>query len=403
MALTCGSHNVADIRDWNGVDPTGTNECSTGIQAAIDSGETYIHAGRGKYKVGNTLKFGSNTSNYKSTKFVGDGCSDASGNAATEFRWYGAANGAMMQMTSCQHCYFSDFMLDGSWANAPGYGLLVTAVNAGGGASHENTFERISALHINGSPGIGLDLNGDFYSNNQDASTSIYRDIRLYHCLTAVRQLGNQSISNVLEDIECAYYTTGINFQKGDIRMLRCKFTGDTTSVDDVYVENTADWASIYDSYHEIFSAGPATRHAYNFPDGSRPYSTVMVGNRVLWGLTSGTPLFYRQFGSFTLIGGSFDGAPSGTSSLSIDAPGSGEGTTITGVTLGSFIKIRRTGNNAAGMYNGSLWLPNDAEPMCDASTRGQLLMVQGGSGVKDTVRVCAKDAANAYAWRTLY
>jgi hypothetical protein len=35
--------------------------------------------------------------------------------------------------------------------------------------------------------------------------------------------------------------------------------------------------------------------------------------------------------------------------------------------------------------------------------TRGQVCLVQGGTGVKDTVSICAKDGADAYAWRSLY
>ena len=31
------------------------------------------------------------------------------------------------------------------------------------------------------------------------------------------------------------------------------------------------------------------------------------------------------------------------------------------------------------------------------------LLVTQGAAGVKDNVEVCAKDAANVYAWRTIY
>lgn len=43
------------------------------------------------------------------------------------------------------------------------------------------------------------------------------------------------------------------------------------------------------------------------------------------------------------------------------------------------------------------------AKPICDASTRGTFWVTQAGAGVKDSVEVCAKDAADAMAWRTLY
>ncbi len=39
----------------------------------------------------------------------------------------------------------------------------------------------------------------------------------------------------------------------------------------------------------------------------------------------------------------------------------------------------------------------------CDATHRGTFNYVAGGSGEKDTVQVCAKDASDRYAWRTIY
>ena len=45
----------------------------------------------------------------------------------------------------------------------------------------------------------------------------------------------------------------------------------------------------------------------------------------------------------------------------------------------------------------------NGTEGTCDATLRGQVVMVQGGAGVADTFRICRKDAADAYAWTALY
>lgn len=39
----------------------------------------------------------------------------------------------------------------------------------------------------------------------------------------------------------------------------------------------------------------------------------------------------------------------------------------------------------------------------CDSSLRGTLRFVEGTAGVKDRLMVCAKDAADSYAWRTIY
>lgn len=53
---------------------------------------------------------------------------------------------------------------------------------------------------------------------------------------------------------------------------------------------------------------------------------------------------------------------------------------------------------------NGGLRLNTaTAKPACDSTHRGTFWVAQGGAGVKDTVEVCAKDAADAYTWRTIY
>lgn len=51
----------------------------------------------------------------------------------------------------------------------------------------------------------------------------------------------------------------------------------------------------------------------------------------------------------------------------------------------------------------GGLKLAGFTRPTCDSTRSGQLWYFAGGSGVKDTVDICAKDAANAYAWRAIY
>jgi hypothetical protein len=44
-----------------------------------------------------------------------------------------------------------------------------------------------------------------------------------------------------------------------------------------------------------------------------------------------------------------------------------------------------------------------NAKPTCNSGAQGTFFYVAGGAGVKDTVEVCAKDAADAYAWRAIY
>jgi hypothetical protein len=44
-----------------------------------------------------------------------------------------------------------------------------------------------------------------------------------------------------------------------------------------------------------------------------------------------------------------------------------------------------------------------DTRPSCAVAVRGRLWFVAGAAGTKDSLSVCAKDATDAYAWRTLY
>ncbi len=50
----------------------------------------------------------------------------------------------------------------------------------------------------------------------------------------------------------------------------------------------------------------------------------------------------------------------------------------------------------------GLRWLTT-AEPTCNSTTRGTVNYVAGGAGVLDTFKLCRKDAADAYAWVTLF
>jgi hypothetical protein len=43
------------------------------------------------------------------------------------------------------------------------------------------------------------------------------------------------------------------------------------------------------------------------------------------------------------------------------------------------------------------------SRPTCAVAYRGHVWLDEGGAGVKDSLAVCAKDAGDAYAWRTIY
>lgn len=50
-----------------------------------------------------------------------------------------------------------------------------------------------------------------------------------------------------------------------------------------------------------------------------------------------------------------------------------------------------------------SVQLSTGAEPTCEAAIRGTLWYIAGGTGVKDIVEVCTKNAANVYGWSPIY
>jgi len=89
-------------------------------------------------------------------------------------------------------------------------------------------------------------------------------------------------------------------------------------------------------------------------------------------------------------------------------------GATVDGpVTANLVMRIGYTGNMGVGVataqqkveVNGGIRLNTaTVQPACAATTsRGTFWVVQGAAGTKDSVQVCAKDAADVYAWRTIY
>jgi hypothetical protein len=66
--------------------------------------------------------------------------------------------------------------------------------------------------------------------------------------------------------------------------------------------------------------------------------------------------------------------------------------------------KVLTLDGSQNAIFSGGITLnPTTSKPTCSASVRGTQWLTQGGAGVKDTLELCAKDASNAYAWRTIY
>lgn len=86
--------------------------------------------------------------------------------------------------------------------------------------------------------------------------------------------------------------------------------------------------------------------------------------------------------------------------------------TAITGGTITERMRITSAGNIGIGTtapnqkleVNGGIrFNTTTAKPTCDSTQRGTFWVTQGAAGVKDIVEVCAKDASDSYAWRTIY
>ena len=119
-----------------------------------------------------------------------------------------------------------------------------------------------------------------------------------------------------------------------------------------------------------------------------------------------------QQLTSGTIVGSNFvyysAGQIQGYSALSMVWSGTGVYTGTKDLSLSrASANVLQVGDGSANS-NGTIlarihtWA-NGTEGTCDATLRGQVVMVQGGAGVADTFRVCRKDAANAYAWTALY
>jgi len=97
---------------------------------------------------------------------------------------------------------------------------------------------------------------------------------------------------------------------------------------------------------------------------------------------------------------------PSSTATYSLGASGQ-TWSSINGVLYfsGANVGINTSTPTQALEVNGGIRLNTTiTRPACTAtSTRGTFWVTQSAAGVQDDVRVCAKDAANAYSWRTIY
>jgi hypothetical protein len=83
---------------------------------------------------------------------------------------------------------------------------------------------------------------------------------------------------------------------------------------------------------------------------------------------------------------------PPGTAPVEVLAWGYHDG-------LGTFVSVFGSGGGGGGT---SLQLSYTVEPTPDITQLGKLILVSGGTGVADELRMCIKDALDNYIWTTI-
>jgi hypothetical protein len=79
-------------------------------------------------------------------------------------------------------------------------------------------------------------------------------------------------------------------------------------------------------------------------------------------------------------------------------AHATGSGAPVASLSISNGSVTASVGADVKGVFV----LTGGSKPTCDSTNRGGMWRVEGGAGVADTFEVCTKDAADAYAWRTL-
>jgi len=179
-------------------------------------------------------------------------------------------------------------------------------------------------------------------------------------------------------------------------------------------------WGAAVGNYAKGMRYGAALGYqaGYNI-DASADRYNVLVGAYSGYGLTTGIgniiigykagydSTYSPTTGSYNILIGYNSWTLAKTTSNFLNIGG-----LIFGTNLSNAVNTVSTGSVGIGTtnpgekleVNGGIRLnTTTAKPTCDATHQGTLWFTQGATGVKDTLEVCAKDATDAYAWRTLY
>lgn len=137
---------------------------------------------------------------------------------------------------------------------------------------------------------------------------------------------------------------------------------------------------------------GGASNFFFNSSTGQITANQAGNGNNILYGKritdSSSTGNFLQ-----------FQNQAASEDLFKVDVNGNTTVSTLTMNTTGTTDGVL-TISSASG---GGVQLTTGTRPTCDSTTRFLFWTVAGGTGVKDSVEVCAKDVSNTYAWRTIY
>jgi hypothetical protein len=265
------------------------------------------------------------------------------------------------------------------WKNSAG----TTVLEARGDATLDNSASGLSALarntngYYNSAQGVRAlanNITGSY--NTAQGLNALYSNTNgYYNSAQGVRALYNNTtgFSNSAQGVDALYNnTTGFSNSAQGLTALYNNTTGSYNTAQglNALANNTTG------SYNTAQGVGAGRFIA----DGSSPNQT------------SNTSVY---------LGGDTKALANGDSNevvIGYNATGAGSNTATLGNTSITLTVLRGT----VELGTEAKW-NSGTEGTCDASKRGRVVVVYGGAGVADTFRVCRKDAADAYAWVSLY
>lgn len=144
-----------------------------------------------------------------------------------------------------------------------------------------------------------------------------------------------------------------------------------------------------------LFNAEATSSNFLSFTNVTTPEKTILFTQ------DTNTPSLTIMTGDGIYTGSSATSAQS----VKIEATGTGFDIAIVDVNPAGVSIISSISGQTAAIYStadGVKLHTQGTKSTCDSNVRGYIWIELGGIGVADTVEMCTKDGANAYAWRSL-